>query len=242
MGREHPRPVISGMDTFKRRKVRHMRDSALIPALCALGAALFVSSCAADTTPPEEDIAAVESESASSADEPVDEVSSAGGQLDLADREPTENVPAELLGDGNFYITDPEQVSIPLSGETVDDPMYFDVPIEVFPQCSDEEALIANEGHAPAGWPQDWDGHGEMPAPECHPDFIETLSWEHFDAFSACWEGPETSTPSVEGIRDEADRRAQLWSMSRARADWEPSDGSCTEQWPEGDGAGSGGS
>lgn len=99
---------------------------------------------------------------------------------------------------------------------------------ELTVECTDPEALAANEGHEPAGWPQDWDGQGPMPDPECHPDFIEVYAWDRFDEFHSCWEGNETSTAVRSDWMTDDDANRVLWSQSRARANWE---------WPEGQGA-----
>lgn len=95
---------------------------------------------------------------------------------------------------------------------------------ELVVECSDPEALAASEGHDPAGWPQDWDGEGAMPNPECHPDFIEVRKWGKFEEFHACWEGIETSTAVRTSDMTDADTYRILWDQSRARADWEWSD------------------
>lgn len=92
---------------------------------------------------------------------------------------------------------------------------------EVTVVCTDSEAQAANEGHDPAGWPQDWNEGEPLPDPECHPDFIEVLSWDRYDEFSACWEGPETSTLVRTADMTEQDVYHSVWEQSQARADWE---------------------
>lgn len=213
-----------------------MRITTCTPLLSALSMTLLMSSCASGVSTPEDEPPATGAEAQADTAESVDDVAEDSYDLDLSEREPNENVPAELLGEHNYYIQNPDEVSIPLSGETVDHPAYLYVPVEVFPQCDDEQALTSNEGYETSGWPQDWDGEGSMPDPECHPDYIEILEWDHFEAFHACWDGPETSTLGIEGISDEADRRSSLWEMSQRRADWEPKADTCAEQWAENDG------
>lgn len=109
----------------------------------------------------------------------------------------------------------------PLTQAEVDS---MDPANELVVECSDPEALAAHEGNDPAGWPQDWDGEGAMPNPECHPDFIEVHKWDKFEEFHACWEGIETSTAVRDASMTDADTYRILWDQSRARADWEWSD------------------
>lgn len=40
---------------------------------------------------------------------------------------------------------------------------------EVLTECTDEDALAANAGHQPAGWPAEWEEGEPLPDPECHP-------------------------------------------------------------------------
>lgn len=134
--------------------------------------------------------------------------------------------------------TDPAHRAPTLSGEmtgpiVTDDGrrMHDSMPVELWVECDDPEAPAANRGHEPAGWPQEWDGEGAMPEPECHPDYIEVLAWEQFDAFTRCWEGPETSAFSdIDQFATEAERREGLWEQSRARAEWPGYEGTCAEQ------------
>lgn len=101
--------------------------------------------------------------------------------------------------------------------------------------CEDEEALATkaahNDGAQPLGWPQEWDGTGPMPDPLCHPDYLQIDEWEDLEAFSACWEGTETST-LVRGGQSQDEVDEFLWHQSQARADWEqnPTGGTCAEQ------------
>lgn len=92
-------------------------------------------------------------------------------------------------------------------------------------RCEDDDALAEkashNNGNQPAGWPRDWDGTGAMPDPYCHPDYLEIGEWEHLEAFTAVWEGPETSTLGDTG-QSQAEIDRGLWEQSRARAAWTP--------------------
>lgn len=85
---------------------------------------------------------------------------------------------------------------------------------ELTVECTDQEALAENASHEPAGWPQDWDGEGAMPDPECHPDFIEVHRWDRFDEFHACWEGTETSTAVRTPDMTDAEAHRILWGQS----------------------------
>lgn len=107
--------------------------------------------------------------------------------------------------------------------------------------CEDPDALAEkaahNAGDQPTGWPQEWDGSGDMPDPYCHPDYLEVGEWENLESHSACWEGIETSTLGDDG-QPQAEIDKFLWEQSRARADWQPNPpgGTCAEQWAELDG------
>lgn len=195
-----------------------MRNRVLAPALSILGVTLLVSSCAAEATPEEESTPAPEAaDTTSSASE--SEATDLETTEDQEDSDDPTQRPPEVSGETVDVITD--------SGEMIHGP----VPVEIWVECDDPEALAENEGHEPAGWPQDWDGEGAMPEPECHPDYIEMLEWDQFESFHACWEGEQTSLPySVEQFETEADLREALWSMSQSRADWPGYQGTCEEQ------------
>jgi len=92
--------------------------------------------------------------------------------------------------------------------------------------CDDPEAIEANADHEPAGTPTDWDGRGDMPNPECHPDFIEVEAWDIFDDYHACWEGQETSTTMRTADMTDGEAFRILWTQSQARANYE---------WPDAD-------
>lgn len=198
-----------------------MRNKSLMPCVSALSVALLVSSCAAEATAEEEPTPASDSvDTTSTATESeateAEEEETAQDQEDSDD--PTQR-PPEVSGETVDVITD--------SGEMIHGP----VPVEIWVECDDPEALAENEGHEPAGWPQDWDGEGAMPEPECHPDYIEMLEWDQFESFHVCWEGEQTSLPySVEQFETEADLREALWGMSQSRADWPGYEGTCDEQ------------
>ncbi|MBO0596604.1 hypothetical protein I2485_06905 [Nesterenkonia sp. E16_7] len=110
-------------------------------------------------------------------------------------------------------------VAPPRAAAPIDDPAHTHEEVTV--ECSDPEALAANEGHAPAGWPQGWDETGPMPDPECHPDFIEVRNWEYLEEFEG--EGIETSTLTRSASATDDSVNAQLWEQSLARAEWSPS-------------------
>lgn len=97
--------------------------------------------------------------------------------------------------------------------------------VEIHHLRCDDEALAAkteqNGIYQPSGWPRDWDGTGEMPDPYCHPDYLEVGEWIHLEAFSAAWEGRETSTLADIGQSQESINQG-LWDQSRARALWTP--------------------
>lgn len=85
--------------------------------------------------------------------------------------------------------------------------------------CTDSEAIEANEGHEPAGWPQSWSEGQELPDPECHPDFIELGSWEHYH--DSCMH-PQAHGTVVPGSMTEHDYRAAVWEASEIRSWWTP--------------------
>ncbi|WP_022872436.1 hypothetical protein [Nesterenkonia alba] len=196
-----------------------MRNTALTPALSVLGVALLVASCAAEATPEDENAPAADgAETTSAATEDAEEEGEGNSEETEESDDPTKR-PPEVSGETVDVITD--------NGEMIHGP----VPVEIWVECDDPEALAENEGHEPAGWPQDWDGEGAMPEPECHPDYIEMLEWDQFESFTACWEGEQTSLPySVEQFETEADLREALWNMSQSRADWPGYEGTCEEQ------------
>lgn len=103
--------------------------------------------------------------------------------------------------------------------------------VPVWAECTDEAALAANAGHQPAGWPA---GHKEgdpLPSPECHPDFIEMLAWEHYDEFMACCEGPPNGTTMLSPDASEQRVYEALWNVSQERADWSPGDTEIDNNW-----------
>ncbi|MBE1513831.1 hypothetical protein [Nesterenkonia halotolerans] len=193
-----------------------------MPLLSAAGAALLLSSCAADTPGAEAPAAdASEAESAPSPSETTqavaeaseEETAAAGGGADAGERRGGQQI---MIGSGgvDFHYISPEE----------------DDGAEVHHlYCDDDEALAEksehNNGEQPVGWPQEWDGTGAMPDPLCHPDYLEIGEWEYLEAFTARWEGPETSTLVRDGQSQEA-IDSFLWDQSQARADWEPESGS----------------
>lgn len=96
--------------------------------------------------------------------------------------------------------------------------------VPVWAECTDEAALAANADHEPAGWPADHQPGEPLPSPLCHPDFIETMGWEHYDEFSACCEGLQNGTIMLPPSANEQRVYAALWDQSQARADWSPGD------------------
>lgn len=193
-----------------------------MPLLSAAGAALLLSSCAADAPGAEAPAAdASEAESAPSPSETTqavaeageEETAAAGGGADAGERRGGQQI---MIGsDGvDFHYISPEE----------------DDGAEVHHlYCDDDEALAEksehNNGEQPVGWPQEWDGTGAMPDPLCHPDYLEIGEWEYLEAFTARWEGPETSTLVRDGQSQQA-IDSFLWDQSQARADWEPESGS----------------
>ncbi|WP_120004797.1 hypothetical protein [Nesterenkonia muleiensis] len=115
---------------------------------------------------------------------------------------------------------------------TEDDLAIFCPENEVLIECSDPDELAANEGHEPAGWPQDRAEGEPLPDPECHPDFIEVYAWDTFSDFYACWEGPETSSMVRTPSMSDQDVYDAEWERSQLRAEWEVPDGwVLPEEW-----------
>lgn len=196
-----------------------MRTTPLMPVLSALSVALLVASCSGDASATEEGHSGAPEEAATTAEatEAAEAPNAEAPDAEESD-DPTRR-PPEVSGETVNVVTE--------SGE----PIHGPVPVEIWVECDNPEALAANEGHEPAGWPQDWDGEGAMPEPECHADYIEMLKWDQFESFMACWEGEQTSLPySVEQFATEAELREALWSMSKSRADWPGYEGTCDEQ------------
>ncbi|WP_300343712.1 hypothetical protein [Nesterenkonia sp.] len=99
-------------------------------------------------------------------------------------------------------------------------PGYIGVPEEAWVECTDPEAVAQREAHEPAGWPQEWDGEGMMPEPECHPDYVEIVTWEYYNKPCGCED--LLSTLAYPERLSEAELREALWEQSRARAEWTP--------------------
>lgn len=193
------------------------------PVFPLLGVAvLAISACGTDASAADDEPEPATSATTTATDEVEDTTTSVEDSND-----PTEKAP-ELSGE--------------MTGEIITadgDNIHGSMPVELWPVCDDPEALAANEGHDPAGWPQDWDGKGAMPELECHPDYIEMLEWDQFDSFMACWEGIQTSAfYSTDQFRTEADLREALWDQSRERAEWPGYEGTCDEQVAQHEAAG----
>lgn len=94
--------------------------------------------------------------------------------------------------------------------------------------CSDGEALRANEGHEPAGWPTSVAEGEYLSDPECHPDFIELPTWEHYH--SACMHPRAHGTlgtdedleRSGQDPMSEQERWEREWEASEIRSWWTP--------------------
>lgn len=94
--------------------------------------------------------------------------------------------------------------------------------------CSDGEALRANEGHEPAGWPTSVAEGEDLPDPECHPDFIELPTWEHYH--STCMHPQAHGTlgtdedleRSGQDPMSEQERWEREWEASEIRSWWTP--------------------
>ncbi|MCH8563253.1 hypothetical protein LTI14_08500 [Nesterenkonia sp. YGD6] len=226
-----------------------MPDRRWIPVFSTVGAALLLSSCAADVpaeNDPADDVAAAEEPASSSSetaelaadtsdeDAPAESDAAGPGTADAAEGDAEHD--AEQHPGGRQLIGGPDGVEFfYISPEEDDGSEVFHL------HCNDDEALAAkaahNDGAQPAGWPQDWDGSGAMPDPLCHPDYLQIDEWEHLESHFACWEGIETST-LVRGGQSQEEVDQNLWQQSQARADWEPNPpgGTCAEQWAQHDG------
>lgn len=207
-----------------------MLSATWTPTVSALGIALLVSSCAGGDP---------------ATDEPDPTTTNTAGARDSVITEEQGDVSeeqddaSETTGDRVFR---PSQQLIP--GENGGTEIRYlpgeDGAGEVVHHlhCEDFAALIEkalhNGGDQPSGWPQEWDGTGDMPDPYCHPDYLEVGEWERLDAFSACWEGTETTNLSDEG-QPQAEIDRFLWQQSQVRAGWrpDPPDGTCAQQWAE---------
>lgn len=94
--------------------------------------------------------------------------------------------------------------------------------------CTDGEALRANEGHQPAGWPSGIAEGEDLPDPECHPDFIELPTWEHYH--SNCMHPRAHGTLGTDedleragqAPMSEQERWAAEWEASEIRSWWTP--------------------
>lgn len=203
------------------------------PMLSTFGAALLISSCAAEAP-------AVDSAAEDPASSPTIETVAGTGDTeiqdgpDAAESGGTEN--DAVHRGGQQLVIGPDDVEfLTVSAEDDDGTEVFHL------DCRDDDALAVkaehNDGAQPVGWPQEWDGSSAMPDPLCHPDYLEIEEWEDLEAHTACWEGIETST-LVRGGQSQEEVDRDLWRQSQARADWKqsPSGGTCAEQWAENDG------
>ncbi|MBE1524110.1 hypothetical protein [Nesterenkonia lutea] len=194
-----------------------------IPSLSTIGAAVLVSSCAADASTSDDESAPRPSETA--------EV--------VAESTAEDAAPAQAVDSDAPYLGGQRIIASQEGVEFIEISPEEDEGVEVHHLlCDDAEALAEkaehNDGAQPLGWPQEWDGSGTMPDPLCHPDYLEIREWENLDAHSACWEGTETST-LARGGQSREEIAEFLWQQSQARADWEPNPpgGTCAEQWAE---------
>ncbi|GAA1106600.1 hypothetical protein [Nesterenkonia jeotgali] len=211
-----------------------------MPLLSAAGAALLLSSCAAEA--PAADAPEAEVAEADAQTEATEADAVAAGSTDVeagdsgAETSPSSQDPDAEFRGGQQIIGGEDGVEFFYIAPEDDDGMEV-----VHLYCDDDQALAEkaehNAGSQPAGWPQDWDGSGAMPDPLCHPDYLQIDEWEHLESHSACWEGIETST-LVRAGQSQAEIDTALWEQSQARADWAPNPpgGNCAEQWAQHDG------
>lgn len=204
--------------------MKRTKNRTHILAIAAL-AGLLVSACtSAEADADAGDAAAVDVESTPEAVEEADEDELTEGRPEVEDYE---SVPfsEEHLAEG-VEMTDcvaaRDDIYVSPDAQLTESDLAAMCPEnEVRTECTDPEALAANEGHEPAGWPQDWEEGEPLPDPECHPDFIEIYAWDQFDTFFACWEGPETgSMVRTPGMSDQDVYDAE-WDSSQLRAEWE---------------------
>lgn len=225
-----------------------MRKTPLAPAFAALGLAVLVSGCAADSHSEDQRNPASLSDGSATATDDVqyvplgDEHLAEGLEMtDCVAAQTDIRVPPDYLIEDEAHLEAmcPESTAIGLvadgSQQLVIGPdgvEFMDVSVEDSRQdqvhhlrCQDEEALVEkaehNAGDQAAGWPQDWDGEGQIPDPYCHPDYLEIGEWEHLQAHYACCEGVETST-FVRAGQSQDEINKFLWEQSQARAGWAP--------------------
>ncbi|GAA4833754.1 hypothetical protein [Garicola koreensis] len=132
------------------------------------------------------------------------------------DPEPTfDSTPVEDIAEDDLPITEGS-----FSAEK-----HMEVPEPVTPNtCTDPEAIEANEGHEPAGWPAGVAEGEELPDPECHPDFIELPTWEHYH--STCMDpiahGTALPPEHPQSTASEEEYRSFAWEASQMRSWWTP--------------------